>query len=246
MEIRLEQLSIGYGREKVVVSDINVSIRSNELTCLIGTNGIGKSTLLKTLTGFLPPLSGRILLDGQNIGVLSQSERAKLMSIVLTNRMETQNLSVMDMVGMGRMPYTGFWGKLGKADEKKVQSAIKSVGIGRLRERMVHDLSDGERQKVMIAKAIAQETPIIYLDEPTAFLDFQSKVEILLLLKRMAKELHKIVFLSTHDLELAVRIADLLVELTTDGLHTVSAERVKMQIEGLLNNTSSAVILPNG
>ena len=234
MKITLEQLSVGYKGFSPVVTDINVEIKSGELTCLIGSNGIGKSTLLKTLTGFLPKLGGRLLLDGRDIDLLSQRERAKYISIVLTYKADVQNLSVAEMVGMGRMPYTGFWGKLNADDQKIVAEAINMVGINHLKDRMVQTLSDGERQKVMIAKALAQQTPIILLDEPTSFLDFPSKVEMLQLLHRLAKETDKVVFLSTHDLELALRIADLLVELDKNGLHVVPAEKVQNQISKLL------------
>ena len=234
MKITLEQLSVGYKGFSPVVTGINVEIKSGELTCLIGPNGIGKSTLLKTLTGFLPKLGGRLLLDGRDIDLLSQHERAKYISIVLTYKTDVQNLSVAEMVGMGRMPYTGFWGKLNADDREIVAEAINMVGINHLKDRMVQTLSDGERQKVMIAKALAQQTPIILLDEPTSFLDFPSKVEMLQLLHRLAKETDKVVFLSTHDLELALRIADRLVELNKSGLHVVPAEKVQSQISKLL------------
>ncbi len=234
MNITLEQLSVGYKGFPPVVSNINVEIKSGELTCLIGSNGIGKSTLLKTLTGFLPKLSGRLLLDGRDINILSQRERAKYISIVLTYKSDVQNLSVTEMVGMGRMPYTGFWGKLNTSDQKIVAEAIEMVGIEHLKNRMIQTLSDGERQKVMIAKALAQQTPVILLDEPTSFLDFPSKVEMLQLLHRLAKETNKVVFLSTHDLELALRIADRLVELNKNGLQVVPAQQVKEEINKLL------------
>ena len=234
MKITLEQLSVGYKGFSPVVTGINVEIKSGELTCLIGPNGIGKSTLLKTLTGFLPKLGGRLLLDGCDIDLLSQRERAKYISIVLTYKTDVQNLSVAEMVGMGRMPYTGFWGKLNADDREIVAEAINMVGINHLKDRMVQTLSDGERQKVMIAKALAQQTPIILLDEPTSFLDFPSKVEMLQLLHRLAKETDKVVFLSTHDLELALRIADRLVELNKNGLHIVPARQVKDEISKLL------------
>lgn len=234
MKITLEQLSVGYKGFSPVVTDINVEIKSGELTCLIGPNGIGKSTLLKTLTGFLPKLGGRLLLDGRDIDLLSQHERAKYISIVLTYKTDVQNLSVAEMVGMGRMPYTGFWGKLNADDREIVAEAINMVGINHLKDRMVQTLSDGERQKVMIAKALAQQTPIILLDEPTSFLDFPSKVEMLQLLHRLAKETDKVVFLSTHDLELTLRIADRLVELNKSGLHIVPARQVKDEISKLL------------
>lgn len=234
MKITLEQLSVGYKGYPPVVSGINVEIRSGELTCLIGSNGIGKSTLLKTLTGFLPKLGGRLLLDGSDIDALSQRERSKLISIVLTQKPEVRNLSVTEMVGMGRTPYTGFWGKLNHQDQTVVMQAMEMAGILKLKDRMIQTLSDGERQKVMIAKALAQQTPIILLDEPTAFLDFRSKVEMLKLLRRLANHTDKVIFLSTHDLELALRLADTLVELSSHGLNEVPPTKVQTDINRLI------------
>ncbi|MCR5077631.1 MAG: ABC transporter ATP-binding protein, partial [Prevotella sp.] len=226
MIITLSHLSIGYAPRQSVVSNINAEIRSGQLTCLIGENGIGKSTLLKTLTGFLPKVSGKLLLDGQDISTLSQRELARKVSIVLTQKPDVQNLTVSEVVGLGRSPYTGFWGKLRTEDKLVVDDAIAAVGITRLRERKIQTLSDGERQKVMIAKALAQQTPVILLDEPTAFLDFPSKVDTFQFLLRTAHEHDKLILLSTHDLELAVRFADCLLEVSGAGLQTASSEEV--------------------
>lgn len=233
MNITIEKLSIGYKKEAPVIENINMKIESGQLTCLIGKNGVGKSTLLKTLTGFLPKLSGHLLIDNSDIETMSQQERSKAIGIVLTLKTDIQNFKMKEMVAMGRTPYTDFWGKLNDEDNLIVDNAIQLVGIEHLRGRMIQTLSDGERQKVMIAKALAQETPIILLDEPTAFLDFQSKVEMMILLKRLAHETNKIIFLSTHDLEIAIKIADTLVELTSDGLAVVEASRVQKEIEKL-------------
>ena len=211
--IRLAGLSIGYtGKHsvKVVAEGITDVIRSGELTCLLGENGAGKSTLLRTLSGFLPPLSGEISILGKPLRIYKEKELATVIGVVLTEKTQLQNMTAAELVGMGRSPYTGFWGRLSAEDRLKVDEAIEMVGIGALRERMVQTLSDGERQKVMIAKALAQETPIIFLDEPTAFLDYPSKVEILHLLHRLSREMGKTIFLSTHDLELALQIADVL------------------------------------
>lgn len=183
---------------------------------------------------FLAEARWKLLLDGREIDGLTTRERSKLISIVLTYKPDVQNLSVTEMVGMGRMPYTGFWGKLGVEDQTIVAQSIEMVGITKLKDRMIQTLSDGERQKVMIAKALAQQTPIILLDEPTAFLDFRSKVEMLQLLHRLAVETDKVIFLSTHDLELALRLADSLVELDGSGLHVVESSKVKADINELL------------
>ena len=218
--IRLESLAIGYhGKHsvKVVADGITDSISSGELTCLIGENGAGKSTLLRTLSGFLPPVSGEIFILGKPLKSYRETELAKVIGVVLTEKNNLQNMTVEELVGMGRSPYTGFWGRLRAEDKEKVAQAISLVGIGELKDRMVQTLSDGERQKVMIAKALAQETPIIFLDEPTAFLDYPSKVEILNLLHRLSSEEGKTIFLSTHDLELALRVADRVWLMTKKG-----------------------------
>lgn len=236
MIISLSQLSVGYTLSHPVISDINLELRSGELACLIGENGIGKSTLLKTLTGFLPKLKGSLLLGNRDIESFSQRELARQVSIVLTQKPDVQNLTIEEIIGLGRSPYTGFFGRLRAEDRKVVDDAIATMGIEKLRGRMIQTLSDGERQKVMIAKALAQETPIILLDEPTAFLDFPSKAETFQSLQRMAHERDKLILLSTHDLELAVRFADSLLEVKKGCLQTVSASEVKASIRAIIDS----------
>ena len=209
--IRLRDLSIGYPDKhntKRVAEHLNASIHSGELTCLLGTNGVGKSTLLRTLSAFQPPLGGTIDLLDRPLSTYDDRQLATVIGVVLTEKSDIRNMTVEELVGLGRSPYTGFWGTLKESDRKIVYEAIARVRIESLAHRMVHTLSDGERQKVMIAKALAQETPIIFLDEPTAFLDFPSKVEVMQLLHNLTHTLQKTVFMSTHDLELALQIAD--------------------------------------
>ncbi|MGP1593131.1 MAG: ABC transporter ATP-binding protein [Prevotella multiformis] len=234
MVIRLSHLSVGYSPSLPVISGINAVVRSGQLTCLTGENGIGKSTLLKTLTGFLPKLGGELLLDGREVGTFSQRELARQVSIVLTQKPDIQNLTVEEVAGLGRSPYTGFFGRLHDADRTVIADALAAVGIEPLRHRMIQTLSDGERQKVMIAKALAQQTPAILLDEPTAFLDFPSKAETFRLLQRMAHDRDKLILLSTHDLGLAVRFADCLLEVKDRSLHRVSADEVKASMQAVL------------
>ena len=209
--IRLCDLSIGYPDKhntKRVAEHLNASIHSGELTCLLGTNGVGKSTLLRTLSAFQPPLGGTIDLLDRPLSTYDDRQLATVIGVVLTEKSDIRNMTVEELVGLGRSPYTGFWGTLKEGDRRIVHEAIARVRIEPLTQRMVHTLSDGERQKVMIAKALAQETPIIFLDEPTAFLDFPSKVEVMQLLHNLTHTLQKTVFMSTHDLELALQIAD--------------------------------------
>ncbi len=209
--IELCDLSIGYHQMKhtrVVASQLNATIWSGQLTCLIGSNGVGKSTLLRTIAAFQPKLGGALLVEGKEIQQYTAKELARRISVVLTERLIMSNTTAYEMIALGRSLYTGFWGQMDESNRQAVNEAIELVGIQPLTKRMIDSLSDGERQKVMIAKALAQETPIILLDEPTAFLDFPSKVEMLQLLLRLSRETHKTIFLSTHDLELALQIAD--------------------------------------
>lgn len=209
--VRVHNLSTGYrtkGHTTVVACRINASLQAGELTCLLGPNGAGKSTLLRTLSAFQLPLDGEILLLGKQLTEYTEQQLATRIGVVLTERCDINNMTTEELVGMGRSPYTGFWGGLTMNDRNKVEEAIEWVRIGHLKGRMVQTLSDGERQKVMIAKALAQETPVILLDEPTAFLDYPSKVEIMQLLHDLARTKQKTVFLSTHDLELALQLAD--------------------------------------
>lgn len=209
--IQICGLSIGYKTKKnkvIVAEGLTSQIRRGELTCLVGANGVGKSTLLKTLSGFQPPLSGEILINNKKLETYSQEELSKLISVVLTEKVEVQDMSVTELISLGRSPYTGFWGKLTKKDKEVVAKSIEQINISGLAHRFIQELSDGERQKVMIAKALAQETPIIFLDEPTAFLDFPSKVEIIQLLHTLCKKMEKTIFLSTHDIDLAIQISD--------------------------------------
>ncbi len=218
--ITLTNLSVGYLRPRrtplAVLTGLNATLHSGRLTCLVGANGIGKSTLLRTLAAFLPPLDGQILYRSSedavpvNLSSLSKNRMARLVSVVLTAKPSVESLTAEQVVALGRSPYTNLWGTLRAADLQKVQWAMHAVGILPLQKRMVHTLSDGERQKVMIAKALAQDTPMMLLDEPTAFLDYHSKVEMLRLLHTLAHQTNKMLLLSTHDLEQALHAADAL------------------------------------
>lgn len=229
--LSFRQLSIGYTvsrRQHVVVDDLTGVFPAATLTCLVGRNGTGKSTLLRTLAGLQQPLVGSVLIDDTPLSTLSAIERARLIGVVLTQRLEVQNLTVREVAAMGRSPYTGFFGTLSKADWEVVDEALRQVGMSPWADRYVQMLSDGERQKVMIAKALAQQTPVLVLDEPTAFLDYPSKVEMMKLLCRLAKEMDKTIVLSTHDIELAAKIATRFLLLSENGLQEVQASEILM------------------
>ncbi|MBO7466226.1 MAG: ABC transporter ATP-binding protein [Bacteroidaceae bacterium] len=230
MIFELRDLTIGYReglREKVIAKGLNAKMQGGMLICLVGRNGIGKSTLLRTLSGFQPALSGDMLLDGKSIVSFDKRQMSETISVVLTERADFQNLTVTDVVGMGRMPYTNFWGTLHKEDKQIVADAIAAVGMTAFAQSQMTRLSDGERQKVMIAKAIAQQTPLILLDEPTAFLDYPSKTGIVELLLDLAHKQDKIIFLSTHDLDVAYRLADSIWMMDEKGLSlSVTSEQL--------------------
>ncbi len=207
-----KSLRIGYTQQRggayAVHDDINIELRSGEITALLGLNGAGKSTLLRTLCGFQPSLGGEVLLMGRELGSYSQREISKLVGVVLTEKSVSGGISVYDLVALGRHPYTGFFGGLSAEDSSIVEESLHAVGIAHKSHNFVSELSDGERQKVMIAKALAQRCPMIVLDEPTAFLDVVSRVEVMVLLHKLAHEQGKTILLTTHDLDSAIQMCD--------------------------------------
>lgn len=234
--ITLENLAIGY-KNKVVKSGLAAEIRSGQLTALIGTNGVGKSTLLRTMAALQPSKAGRVTFKADaghaiNLDTLTPGELARTVSVVLTERPDARLLTVRQVVAMGRLPYTGFFGQLTTADETVVDKALQVTELAHFANRQFDALSDGERQKAMIAKALAQQTPIIILDEPTAYLDYPSKVRTMVMLRRLANQLDKIVLLSTHDLELAFKHADRLLSLR-HNLAEYPKERMRDYIRDL-------------
>lgn len=210
--IETSHLSIGYrlkgGRRFVVHGGIDIALHRGEVTCLLGLNGAGKSTLLRTLAGFQDALGGEVTLLGKPLGSYSQSELSLCIGVVLTEKTNAGGITVEELVSLGRHPYTGFFGVLGEHDKDVVRRSLLAAGIGHKARSYVSELSDGERQKAMIAKALAQECPVILLDEPTAFLDVTSRIDTLVLLRRLAREQQKTILLSTHDMELAIQLGD--------------------------------------
>ncbi len=205
--VSIEDLSIGYGK-KIIQKNINLTISKGQMVCLIGKNGCGKSTLLKTLAGIEKNISGNIFIQEKNTKYLSQEERAKIISLVLTERPQIPHSTVLDIIKMGQMPSLKWYQHFSKKNLSKINKAIKWVNIADKKERLFNQLSDGEQQKVMIAKSLAQDTPIILLDEPTAHLDLPNRVETMILLKKLAKETGKIIIVTTHELNLALQTAD--------------------------------------
>jgi iron complex transport system ATP-binding protein len=239
-----QNLTIGYPAArapKLVAGPLNFALKPGELVALLGPNGAGKSTLLRTLAGLQAPLAGQLVLADKDLIALSPPERARLLSIVLTDRVEAGGLTVLELVRLGRHPHTGWLGGLSAHDEAQVQDALAATNTTVFASRRVDELSDGERQKVLLARALAQDTPIILLDEPTAHLDLPNRVALLRLLHRLARDTPKAILLSTHELDLALQAADRLALLTAEGaLHLGTPEDL------VLDGTFAAAFVREG
>lgn len=228
--ITASNLSIGYnikGKKTAVQFNLDFSLKGGNLTCLLGPNGAGKSTLLRTISASQSILDGSLTLMDKPIARYTEKELSRTIGLVLTERIFAGALTVRQLVALGRQPHTGFFGRLSAYDKEIIDYALHLTGISHKAENYTANLSDGERQKAMIAKAIVQECPIILLDEPTAFLDAVSRIEILTLLHRLAHEENKAILLSTHDIEQALVTADYLWLLTPkNGLHSGVTEDI--------------------
>ena len=213
-------LSIGYHEQDgpvAIAEQLDLSLWAGEFVCLLGPNGIGKSTLIRTFAGMQPPLSGEMNLSAKPYASISPRERARLISVVLTESFTAGMMDAYTFVSLGRHPYSGWFGGLDKKDQICIERAFDAVGATPLMQRQVAELSDGERQKVSIARALAQETRVMLLDEPTAFLDLPRRVELMTLLRDLAHREKMALLLSTHDLDLALRFADRLWVISTEG-----------------------------
>ncbi|WP_298238852.1 ABC transporter ATP-binding protein [uncultured Algibacter sp.] len=215
--LKTKDLTIGYATKKlktIVASDINIELKQGELVGLIGANGIGKSTLLRTLTNVQNPLEGDIFINNTALKKYAPTDLAKVMSLVLTEPVASKNLSVFELVALGRQPYTNWFGKLSKTDLDIAHSALEQTNILELKDKKCFELSDGQLQKVMIARALAQDTDLIILDEPTTHLDMYHKAYILKLLQKLAKETGKTILFSSHEIDLAIQLCDTLIVMT--------------------------------
>ena len=204
-------LSIGYAKKHtqyIVQSNLHLQLKAGELVCLIGPNGCGKSTLLRTISGLQKAIEGEVLMNGKELHQLSVARRARRIALVLTDRIDLENATVNNIVAFGRHPYSNWWGRITPESEKLIRQSIEMVHLTHKIDACFNELSDGERQRVMIAKALAQDTPIVLLDEPTAHLDLPNRVEIMLLLHRLAHDTNKCIMLSTHELDMALQAAD--------------------------------------
>lgn len=209
--IRTESVTTGYPNQrtkKIVSENLSLSIRNGEFVTLLGPNGCGKSTLMRTIGGLQKRLSGNVYIDNLDIEQISSKERAKYLSLVLTERIDSANMTIDDIVSIGRYPYVGHMGKLSVEDWSIVQHSLKMCSLEGWGERLFSELSDGERQRVMIARALAQDTPFMLLDEPTAHLDLPNRIEMMRMLNELSKKTGKAILVSTHELDLAMQWAD--------------------------------------
>ncbi len=237
--ISLRGVSLGYpGR--LLFEGADIGFGWGEFTALIGRNGTGKSTLLRTVAGLMRPLDGEILLDGKPLTLLSSRQIASSISFVSTDEVRITNLRVSDVVGLGRAPYTNWIGRLSDADRRMVGQALDLVGMSAFAGKTMDTLSDGERQRVMIARALAQDTPVILLDEPTAFLDLPNKYEICLLLRDLAHRQGKSIIFSTHDLGMALELCDTIAMIESGRFYYGTAADLveRGAIQQLFNGTS--------
>ncbi|MFV5702626.1 ABC transporter ATP-binding protein [Flavobacterium sp. XS2P12] len=217
--LQASQISIGYSykKEKIVVaSDISISLKKGKLIALIGANGIGKSTLLKTITGIQKPLSGAVFLNEKKITDYEPLDLAQNLSIVLTEKLPPSNLTVFELIALGRQPYTNWMGTLSDIDIVKVNEAMALTQISHLATKKHYEISDGQLQKVLIARALAQDTPLIILDEPTTHLDLLHKVALFKLLKKLTHETGKCILFSTHDIDMAIQLSDEMIIMTPE------------------------------
>tara|TARA_R110002049_G_scaffold3795_3_gene27511 strand:+ start:44854 stop:45648 length:795 start_codon:yes stop_codon:yes gene_type:complete len=232
--LKTENLDIGYASKKaktVVASNINIQLKKGELVGLIGANGIGKSTLLRTLTNVQNPLRGQIYINDKSISKYTDIDLAKVMGLVLTEPIASKNLSVFELVALGRQPYTNWLGNLTENDLTIINEALQHTNIENLKHKKCFELSDGQLQKTMITRALAQDTDLIILDEPTTHLDMYHKAYILKLLQKLAKETNKTILFSSHEIDLAIQLCDTLIVMTQDKV--VSDQPCRLIEEGV-------------
>ena len=217
--LQATQISIGYSDKKtntIISSGIDLSLEKGKLIALIGANGIGKSTLLRTITGIQKTISGSVLLNGKNIHEIDTLTLAQNLSVVLTEKLPPSNLTVFELIALGRQPYTNWIGKLTADDIVKVNEAMELTQISHLATKKHYEISDGQLQKVLVARALAQDTPLIILDEPTTHLDLLHKVGLFKLLKMLTHETEKCILFSTHDIDMAIQLSDEMIIMTPE------------------------------
>lgn len=235
--ISTTSLSIGYHSKRehhVIAENLNLNLTTGQLIALVGANGIGKSTLLRTITGIQKPLKGAVFLNEKNIHDFNSLELAQNLSLVLTEKLPPSNLTVFELIALGRQPYTNWLGNLSGEDHEKINQAIALTHIEHLVTKKHHEISDGQLQIVLIARALAQDTPLIILDEPTTHLDLLHKVSIFKLLKKLSQETNKCILFSTHDIDLAIQLSDEMIVMTEENV--VQDQPCNLITQGVFNS----------
>ena len=237
--ITLENITLGYGR-RILLESVSARFEAGQLTALIGRNGTGKSTLLRAMAGLERPLGGEISICGEPIGNMPSDRLARRTAFVTTDKVRVANMRCEDLVALGRAPYTNWIGRLQDVDRRIVERSLSLVGMESFAGKCMDTLSDGECQRVMIARALAQQTPVILLDEPTAFLDLPNKYELCLLLSRLAAERGKCIIFSTHDLDIALSLCDSIMLIDNPRLYVQPTAQMVREghIERLFRNAS--------
>ncbi len=238
--IRFQSLSLGYG-SRILIDSLSATVKRGELTALVGRNGTGKSTLLRAITGLGERKGGDILLGDKSIDSLSTTELATMVAFVTTDKVRIANLRCRDVVALGRAPYTNWIGRMQEQDEEIVMRSMELVGMSDYANKTMDRMSDGECQRIMIARALAQQTPIILLDEPTAFLDMPNRYELCTLLQRLAHEEQKCILFSTHELDIALALCDSIALISPPQLHLLPTE--EMVKSGYIENLFTSGIV---
>lgn len=231
--VRLSEITLAYG-PRVLLEDASATFGRGEFVALLGRNGVGKSTLLRTIAGLTRPSKGKVFLDSHDIATFGHHEIAKSVAVVSTDKVRVQNLKVADAVALGRAPHTGWLGRLTAEDKQHISQALELTGLMDFASKTLDTLSDGERQRVMIARALAQQAPVIILDEPTAYLDLPARYEIFGLLRGLAHDENKAIICSTHDLDIAVGACDTLAMIHDERLHSGPVREMQCRVEEIL------------
>lgn len=230
--LKTENLTIGYQSKKaqtIVASNIDIAIEKGKLVTILGKNGIGKSTLLRTISKVQEPLNGSVFINKKNIKNYANKELSSALSLVLTERLPESQITVFELVALGRQPYTNWIDKLSDLDLEKIHWAIEQTEIQHLKEKFFHELSDGQLQRVLIARALAQDTDIIILDEPTAHLDLHHTIKIFSLLKKLVDETSKTILMSSHEVNLCIQFANEIILFTDDKVHIGTPDQLIKQ-----------------
>lgn len=245
--LKLENLAVGYDNHPLI-EGVTTSFQPGTLNALLGRNGTGKSTLLRALAGIDRPMSGEVMVNGESLHLMESDQLARTVAIVSTERIRIPNLQCRDVVALGRAPYTNWIGRMQEEDREKVMESLRLVGMEHYADRSLDRLSDGESQRILIARALAQETPLLLLDEPTSFLDMPNRYELTTLLRELSRRVGKCILFSTHELDIALSLSDTVALIDTPHLHHLPTPEMTQSghIERLFSNSTVRFDAPSG